>query len=655
MKQIMNHVRRYRALLAGIVVLTILQVGSSLLSPTILASLVSNGILKQNQVVILQQGGLMLLTSTLDLVLSILVVRFIGKFSAGLSKDLRLSMFTKIQHFSTQDFQKFGTSSYINRTTRDIQSLAQTLGFSMSMVLMAPLMLIGSIILAVRMNFTLSLVLLGSIPFLGIVGALLVKAVSKDFTIMRQMTDTLTQIIRDSLTGIRVIRAFNKSEYEVERFDQVNEKYRKLIFGMYIKFSLIMPLMMITINFANLAVVLVGAHLIQASQLEVGALMAVIQYSVLVLIALLLLSFIFIMIPQGLVAAKRVNEVLEQENIQTFVTEDYGLEKIDTVEFKDVSFKYEGAEKAMLNNVDFTAKVGEKIAIIGSTGAGKSTLVNLLMRFLDTTTGELLMNGVNIREFTEKELREQIAFVPQNRMLFEGTIRDNLRFGNEHATDEEMIQALKQAEAWEFVSSLEEALQKFNYIKNKPIVIKPKSTNFGLGITIFKKGTSSVENYSKAMEFALKEDKDILIEEFIEGTEYRFFVIEGKTEAVLLRVPANVVGDGKHTIRGLVEQKNSDPLRGDAKKTPLKKIELGEIEKLQLSEQGLNFDSILAENEVAYLRENSNISTGGDSVDMTDEVHESYKQLAVEIAEAMMAKVCGVDLIISDIKEEVSN
>ena len=458
MKQIMNHVRRYRALLAGIVILTILQVGSSLLSPTILATLVSNGILKQNQAVILQQGGFMLLTSTLDLVLSILVVRFIGKFSAGLSKDLRLSMFTKIQHFSMQDFQKFGTSSYINRTTRDIQSLAQTLGFSMSMVLMAPLLLVGSIILSIRMNFTLSLVLLGSIPFLGIAVALLVKTVSKDFTIMRQMTDTLTQIIRDSLTGIRVIRAFNKSEYEVERFDQVNEKYRELIFGMYIKFSLIMPLMMITINFANLAVVLVGAHLIQASQLEVGALMAVIQYSVLVLIALLLLSIIFIMIPQGLVAAKRINEVLEQENIQTFVSDDYGLEKIDTVEFKDVSFKYEGAEKAMLNHVNFTAKVGEKIAIIGSTGAGKSTLVNLLMRFLDTTSGELLMNGVNIQEFTEKELREQIAFVPQNRMLFEGTIRDNLRFGNEHATDEEMIQALKQAEAWEFVSSLEEGL-----------------------------------------------------------------------------------------------------------------------------------------------------------------------------------------------------
>ena len=205
------------------------------------------------------------------------------------------------------------------------------------------------------------------------------------------------------------------------------------------------------------------------------------------------------------------------------------------------------------------------------------------------------------------------------------------------------------------VSSLEEAVQKFNYVRNKPIVIKPKSTNFGLGITIFKNGTDSLENYSKAVNFALKEDKDILIEEFIEGTEYRFFVIEGKTEAVLLRVPANVVGDGRHSIRELVEMKNANPLRGDAKKTPLKKIELGEIEHLQLAEQGLNFESILENNEVAYLRENSNISTGGDSVDMTDEVHESYKKLAVDISNAMMAKVCGVDLIIPDIKKECNS
>ena len=458
MKKIMEHVKVYRNMLITILVLSIFQVLSGLLTPTILATLVSNGILKQDQAVVLQQGGLMLLTTTMDLILSITVVRFIGKFSAGLARDLRMSMFKKIQQFSTQDFQKFGTSSYINRTTRDIQSLSQTIGFAASMVLMAPLMFIGSIILSMRMNFTLSLVLLASVPILSIAIYLLVRSVSKDFIVLRKTTDKLTQIIRDTLTGIRVIRAFNKGEYEVNRFNEINEGYREHLFRMNIKFSLITPIMMITINFANLVVVIVGANLIQASQLDIGSLIAVIQYSALVLISLLMLAFVFIMVPQGIVAAERINEVLEQENVQTFVEEDFGLNRIETVEFRDVSFRYEGAEKEMLRNVNFTAKTGEKIAIIGSTGAGKSTMMNLLLRFLDATSGKVLYNGINIQNFTEKELRNQIAYVPQNRLLFAGTIRDNLRFGNENATDEEMIEALKLAEAWEFVSGLEDGL-----------------------------------------------------------------------------------------------------------------------------------------------------------------------------------------------------
>ena len=257
-------------------------------------------------------------------------------------------------------------------------------------------------------------------------------------------------------------------------------------------------------------------------------------------------------------------------------------------------------------------------------------------------------------QFIRLENKEHVEYVKNGNMTSKDSYISPLIMENKVVTKKVLEEKGFRVPKGYEVSSIEEALQKFNYIKNKPIVIKPKSTNFGLGITIFKNGTSSFENYTKAIEFALKEDKDILIEEFIEGTEYRFFVIEGKTEAVLLRVPANVIGDGKHTIRELVEIKNSNPLRGDAKKTPLKKIELGEIEQLQLSEQGLNFESILAESEVAYLRENSNISTGGDSIDMTNEVHESYKKLAVEIAEAMMAKVCGVDLIIPNIKDECS-
>ena len=274
---------------------------------------------------------------------------------------------------------------------------------------------------------------------------------------------------------------------------------------------------------------------------------------------------------------------------------------------------------------------------------------------------DAIKNGIKVTvidendQFIRLQYKDHIEYVKNGNMTSKDSYISPLIMENKVVTKKVLAEKGFRVPKGYEVSSLEEAVQKFNYVRNKPIVIKPKSTNFGLGITIFKNGTDSLENYSKAVNFALKEDKDILIEEFIEGTEYRFFVIEGKTEAVLLRVPANVVGDGRHSIRELVEMKNANPLRGDAKKTPLKKIELGEIEHLQLAEQGLNFESILENNEVAYLRENSNISTGGDSVDMTDEVHESYKKLAVDISNAMMAKVCGVDLITPDIKKECNS
>ena len=257
-------------------------------------------------------------------------------------------------------------------------------------------------------------------------------------------------------------------------------------------------------------------------------------------------------------------------------------------------------------------------------------------------------------QFLRLEYKGKIEYVKNGNMTSKDSYISPLIMENKIVTKKILDeQGFRVPRGYE-ISNLEEAVKIFNYVKNKPIVIKPKSTNFGLGISIFKHGTTSLDDYSKAIKFALKEDKDVLIEEFIEGTEYRFFVIEGKTKAVLLRVPANVEGDGKHTIRELVKIKNGNPLRGDAKKTPLKKIELGEIEELQLKEQGFNFETVLENGEIAYLRENSNISTGGDSIDMTDEVHQSYKELAVKITDAMMAKVCGVDLIIPNIKKEAT-
>ncbi|AME09966.1 bifunctional glutamate--cysteine ligase/glutathione synthetase [Gemella sp. oral taxon 928] len=274
---------------------------------------------------------------------------------------------------------------------------------------------------------------------------------------------------------------------------------------------------------------------------------------------------------------------------------------------------------------------------------------------------DAIRNGIKVDiidendQFIRLEWNNQVEYVKNGNMTSRDSYISPLIMENKIVTKKILAeQGFRVPKGYE-VSTLDDAVMVFNYIKNKPVVIKPKSTNFGLGITIFKYGINDIETYSEAINLALKEDKDVIIEEFIEGTEYRFFVIEGKTKAVLLRVPANVVGDGVHTIEELVEIKNNSSLRGDAKKTPLKKLELGEIEQLQLKEQGLTIHTVLKKGQVANLRENSNISTGGDSIDMTDEVHSSYKKLAVKISDAMLAKVCGVDLIIPDIKSEVDN
>ncbi|NEW65988.1 ABC transporter ATP-binding protein [Carnobacteriaceae bacterium zg-84] len=458
MTQIWTHVSRYKRQLFFIFGLTILQVSASLYTPTILSTLVSEGILKQNNNQIYLQGTYMLIASLIDLVLSIWIGLKIGKFATGLAKDLRSDLFHHIQHFSTQDFQEFGTSSYINRTTTDVQTLSQTLGSAMRLALTAPLVFIGSIILSIRISLGLSIVLMVSIPILVVFVFLLVRAISKDFTKLRQFTDKMTQIVHEGLTGVRVIRAFNKDTFELERFNTINTNYKQLLFDINLKFSYIMPTMMIMINFSNLAIVWLGGQFIQNNSLDLGDLMAILQYSSLVLISLMLLSMVFIMIPQGIVSANRINSVLEQKPEQTFSNERKGLSSITHVQFDNVSFKYDGAEKKMLSNVSFEAKTGEKIAIIGSTGAGKSTLMNLLLRFLDATEGTITYNGTNIQDFEEVELRQQLALVPQNRNLFSGTIADNLRFGNENATEEEMISALKAAQAWEFVSKLDNTL-----------------------------------------------------------------------------------------------------------------------------------------------------------------------------------------------------
>lgn len=458
MKTIKAHVFLFKKQLFIIILLSICQIFSNLYTPTILATLVSEGVLKNNQSVIFSEGSLMLIASIIDLILSIIIGLFISKFAIGLSRALRHTLFAKIQNFSPQDFTNFGTSSYIKRTTSDIQTISNTLGFASRMALMAPLMFFGSIVLSLRINQQLSLIMLLFAPIVAIAMFLLIRAISKGFSQLRQISDKMTRILHEGLTGVRVIRAFNKDAYELDRYNKENEHFKTIGFNLNIKFSFMMPLMQTLIYTANIAIIWVGADLIEKHQLNAGELMAMLQYSSLILVALMMLSFVFMMIPQAIVSAKRVEAVLSQEHSQTFNETATGLTDVHHITFNHVTYQFEGAEKPMLSDISFTAKKGEKIAIIGSTGAGKSTILNLLLRFIDATNGEIRYNDFPIAQYSEKELREQIALVPQNRNLFTGTIRSNLQFGKDNATDEEMITALKTAQAWEFVSKLDGGL-----------------------------------------------------------------------------------------------------------------------------------------------------------------------------------------------------
>lgn len=452
------YLRPYRATLVWIVVLTLAQMFMDLYMPTLLANIVNDGILPKNMTYIYQQGGLMLLASAANLGLSLYTMMLIARFALGIGRDLRLALFKKIQTFSLQDMQRFGTSSYITRTTSDVQQLAQISAMLLRMGLLAPTMFIGSLILSLRLNVQLSLVMVISVPLLIVaIGLLMIKATPL-FEKMRQLTDDTTRITHENLTGVRVIRAFNKDTFENERFDHVNREQLSVRIRFSRLVAITQPLMIFMINSSSLALMWFGAHLIQAGNLSVGTLIAMTQYAMLVLIALMLFSMVIIMFPQAEVAAQRINDVLLQQPVVSFDEGHEILAPIKQLSFEHVSFCYPKAEKQMLHNVSFTAQTGDKIAIIGSTGAGKSTLMNLLLRFLDATEGRVLYNNQDVRSFSEHSLRQQIAFVPQNRNLFAGTIADNLRFGNPEASQEQMIEALKQAEAWEFVSQLDDQL-----------------------------------------------------------------------------------------------------------------------------------------------------------------------------------------------------
>ncbi len=400
--------------------------------------------------------GWMIVCALAAVVLTIGVSFFASKVALGFGRDVRRSLFVHVEDFSLQSFDKIGTASLITRSTNDIKQVQDVLHMVLRMMTRAPLMLVGGIILAVSRDPGLSLVFLGALPVLALLIFLISKKAIPLFGALQKKTDRLNLLVRESLIGIRVVRAFNRVGYEKNRFNTANDDFRDTGIKVNKMMALLFPVMMIVMNFTNIAIVWFGAVRIDQGLMQVGNLMAFLQYAMMILFSLIMLSMGFIMIPRAQASVKRINEVLMMEaEIKDPEKPENAANLRGFVEFKNVTFRYAGAEKAVLENISFQARPGETTAIIGSTGAGKSTLVRLIPRFYDVEKGSVLIDGVDVRSLTQQTLRDKIGYVPQRAVLFSGTIAENLRFGKRDADEDEIVSALETAQAIEFVSERE--------------------------------------------------------------------------------------------------------------------------------------------------------------------------------------------------------
>lgn len=405
---------------------------------------------------ILFTGLQMLGISLISVISGCIIILLSAKMAAKLGKSLREKVFKKVLTFSSTEYRKFGSSSLITRNTNDIQQIQNLIPMLFRVVIYAPIMGIGGFIkvLTTSENSMAWIVGVAILAILFVVGTLFAITMPK-FKKLQNLIDTLNMVSREILTGRPVIRAFNKEKYEEEKFDKANKDLMKTNIFVNRGMSLMMPSLMFIMNSISLLIIWAGSFKVDEGVMQVGDLMAFIQYTMQIVISFLFISMLSIMLPRASVSAKRITEVLETEpiiedkkNVKHFDKNKKGL-----VEFKDVSFRYPDADAEILTDINFTAKPGEVTAIIGSTGSGKSTVVNLLPRFYDVTGGEILIDGVNIKDVTQKELRNVIGFVPQKGVLFSGTIESNIKYSDENMSDEKMIQAAKIAQAEEFINS----------------------------------------------------------------------------------------------------------------------------------------------------------------------------------------------------------
>lgn len=460
MLKLFRYIKPYKWQALIVVLLTTLQALSQLYLPNLMSDIVNKGIVGKDVSLIISTGLTMLGVSLIAVVATITSQLFATRTAVGFARDLRRDIFSSVQAYSLNEFDKIGTASLITRSTNDVTQIQNVMVMMLSMLLAAPITAAGGIVMAIQKDAGLSWLIIVIIVFMSaVILAIAMKAMPL-FKSLQKKIDRVNLVLRESLTGIRVIRAFNRTRYEQQRFDEANRDLTATSVSAYRWMGAMFPAILLVLNIATALVIWFGGLKVDAGETTVGNLMAFQQYVMQIMFALIMGTMMFVMLPRASAAAERINEIFAMEpSITDTASAPPQTSQHGFVEFKNVSFYYHGAEEPALQGVTFTARPGEVTAVIGSTGSGKSTLVKLIPRFYDASEGQVLLDGVDVRDYPQEALRAKIGFVPQKASLMSGTIAGNIRYGKEDATDEEVWRAVETAQARDFISETEGGLE----------------------------------------------------------------------------------------------------------------------------------------------------------------------------------------------------
>ena len=455
-----EYLRPYKKWLTIVVILQLIGTIASLYLPTLNADIIDNGVVTGDTEYIIRIGVVMLGVSLIQVVCSIIAVYFGARTAMGFGRDLRSSIFHRVGEFSSREVAAFGAPSLITRNTNDVQQVQMLVLMTLTMMVMAPIMMVGGVIMALRQDVGLAWLVVVAVPLLGAIVGFIIYHMVPAYRMMQTRIDTVNRVLREQTTGIRVLRAFVREPFETERFGRANQELTDVSLTVGRWMAAIFPAVILVLNLASVAVLWFGGHRVDAGVMEIGSLTAFLAYLVQILMSVMMATFMLMMIPRATVSADRIGEVLDTES--SVVPPISGVAEVagsGQLELRGVGFSYPGASHAVLHNVSFTARPGQITAIVGSTGAGKTTLMSLIPRLFDATEGRVEVDGVDVRKFDPDALWSKVGLVPQKAYLFSGTVASNLRYGKPDATEEEMWEALEAAQARDFVEEMPGGLE----------------------------------------------------------------------------------------------------------------------------------------------------------------------------------------------------